>query len=259
MSYARTALGLEVGSPTCWGVDIDRWWGENPVPLYADRVNVWLFKLSGRSYSKEEAKTEVRNRLEGEIDAWFSYAHWGNERGKVEPVSYEYIENPDALVAKYGAPLKDARNTTNPILEWEKSDTIPEVYVLARFVYRGSLKHMGWPTYRTGFGWACPKDVNLAVWQVFQPERDSVTEDPCSASGAWRNNPECRPFVLSPSKWVDLTTWPWWVWTAAGGTALYFTWPLLAKGAIKGVKSATKAEKAEKNGRRVRKLVRGKR
>lgn len=239
MAYERAALGLEVGEPTCWFLDVDRWWQDNPVPLFADRVNVWLLKLSGRSWSTEEAKNEVRKRLEGEIDAWFSYTHWGNARGSVEAVSYEIVHDPLTVRAKYGAPLADARNTVDPTLEWEKSDA-PEVYVLARFVYRGSLQKMGWPTYRTGFGWACPKDVNLSVYQVFSPEAGLVKEDPCSVTGAWMSNPACKPFVLSPSKWVDLTEWPWWFWLALGGTTLYFTWPVLARFAAKKAASAGK-------------------
>lgn len=234
----RAGAPSALGGVTCWNIDVDAWKLENTVPMFDNRYNMWVVRVqTEEAISSEEAKNRVRSQFEGWINTWF-----GSETGYVEQIDYgEPFQSVDQFEQKYGinSAVRDARWTQNPTITWQPSNN-PPWFVEVVFVYRGGDKEFAWPTYRSSIGAFCPKDVEVGVERVYEPLKERpAKEDPCNARGAWKDNPACAPFLLSPDKWFSPMEWPWWAWLAVGGGALYLAGPLLlplAGGAVRATK-----------------------
>lgn len=259
MSYSISRKSLSFGAvlqsnresstiPATWynfcpGVDQEKWWQKNKVPLHPNRRNQWVVQLRGHSYSNEEAKNHVEYVMNS---YWFGT--WSPDHGRIEDMRFEVISSPESIAPKFGEPVVQWSQTVDPDtgkspgMTWDEDQNYPAVFVAVSFVYRGSLTELPWPTYRKWTGvlnqpnWSCPNGVTAGVFSVYPPSSEAVKpENPCDARGSWWENPKCNP--LLPSNWGILG---WSLAAGAGLTAIYYAWPLLSVGG-KALSAASKA------------------
>ena len=240
MSYALTNR-QGFGDLTCFDVDVDQWDKDNRVPLFSDRVNTWVIKLSmGTGFMADSfSPAEAEQRTAKQIEKWFAWKT--GSIGRVEVLSVRVLPADNPVAALDKPPVATVNQTKNPTLGWEPGSLY---FLEVRFVYRGANTDMPWPRYSGEmFGPYCPKATRYGVYAVY-PAGDAVKENPCDVPGAALQNPDCNP-LTHPS------LIPWWVWAVTAGVVIFYAYPVIAPvaGAISTrVSESIKSTRSKKKG-----------